>query len=193
MTWIPVFVGLIAGLVLGGSIEGLKRIPLTALGLFLLGYIVQGLAIRFIEQLGPTGYHLMDMAGLVCVLLALLFMIRLPLVWVAALGVALNVAAMAANGGAMAITPQQVADAGFATKQFDGETWVVGGKGVVKPWEDTRLPWLTDWIPGHVGGYYKVFSVGDILLSVGLGLVIFELVREEKARSGEKAEATQAA
>jgi hypothetical protein len=128
------------------------------------------------------------MAGLVCVLIALVFMVRLPFVWMAVLGVALNVAAMASNGGAMAITPQQVADAGFATRQVGGETWVVGGKGVVKPWDQTNLPWLTDWIPGHVGGYYKVFSFGDFLLSIGLGLTIFELVRQEKARHKELAQ-----
>ncbi|MBV8085572.1 MAG: DUF5317 family protein [Chloroflexi bacterium] len=186
MSWIPVFVGLIVGLALGGSIEGLKRIPLPALGFFFLGYVVQGLAIKFIDQLGPTMYHFTDMAGLVCILFALLFMVRLPFVWMAVLGVALNVAAMATNGGAMAITPQQVAAAGFNTRDFGGETWVVGGKGVVKPWDQTNLPWLTDWIPGHVGGYYKVFSVGDFLLAIGLGLTIFELVRQEKRQPAER-------
>ena len=53
----------------------------------------------------------------------------------------------------------------------------------------TRLPWLADWVlvPGWLGG---VFSPGDALIGVGLGVVAFAVTRHSQD-SATKLDATK--
>ncbi|TMC11046.1 MAG: hypothetical protein E6J30_02455 [Chloroflexi bacterium] len=53
----------------------------------------------------------------------------------------------------------------------------------------TRLPWLADWVlvPGWLGG---VFSPGDAVIGIGLGVVAFAVTRHSPA-SATKLDATK--
>ena len=103
---------------------------------------------------------------------------------IAGLGVALNLAVVAANGGYM---PQAEAArvAARGTTLLDGET-IPRLRNVTPIDDSTRLAWLGDvlaqpaWMPRA-----NVISIGDVLLAGGLGLWAFQVtmrVRRASAR-----------
>ena len=90
-------------------------------------------------------------------------------------GSLLNLVAIVANGGLMPVSPQARSLAGMTEL---GGTWLgkvtPQGTGILLNVDQTRLWAFTDVIPwNQVGG---VFSVGDVLLGVGLVLFFVELI-----------------
>jgi len=162
-------IGLIVGLALGGRLERLSglhfRWPWLAIG----GLLVQ--VALFTEagfaaagSLAPAIYVLSTLAVLVAVLRNL----AIPGMAIVALGAAANLAAILANGGSMPADPGALASAGL---DAGGHT-----NSVVLP--DPALRLLTDifavpsWVP-----LANVFSVGDVLIAVGIGVAIAATVR----------------
>ncbi|HEY8814023.1 MAG TPA: DUF5317 family protein [Candidatus Dormibacteraeota bacterium] len=95
---------------------------------------------------------------------------RLRGAWIVALGAALNLVVVVANGARMPVAP------GLAGRLVDrghiGQ-YVVMGPG-------TNLGWLGDWIgvPGPLGGAY---SPGDVVISIGIAAVAFLATRQGPA------------
>jgi hypothetical protein len=89
----------------------------------------------------------------------------------AALGIALNLVAIAANDGFMPLPVSAIEVApgpGFATGMIPP-----GKKGRLTADEDVRLWILSDWIPRPGGG---LMSVGDIILAAGVGIFFWEII-----------------
>lgn len=160
-----VLIGLVAGLVTGGSAARLGDLRLSWAPLIVLAMIVQMLL--FSSPLGnalggtaPLAYVASNLAVLVAVA-ANLAIRGLPVVLVGGIS---NLAAIVANGGYMPVSAEALAAAGDLPK--------VGYSNSV-PRVDVVLGPLTDlfsmpsWIP-----MANVFSVGDILIGVGVAVAV---------------------
>jgi hypothetical protein len=90
---------------------------------------------------------------------------KLPWVWLVALGGALNLAAVAANGGVMPASARALDGAGLAIAPT-----VYTNSGVLA---DPHLAFLGDvfWVPASWPAS-NVFSVGDVLILVGALLAL---------------------
>jgi hypothetical protein len=100
---------------------------------------------------------------------------RIPGIALVGLGLALNAAVMAANGGLMPVAPETLARAGLlhlASQPTTGAR-LLGAKDILLPREQTRLWCLGDALviplPAPLGA---VVSVGDVVLAVGLCAVM---------------------
>ncbi len=164
-------IGLVLGLVLGGRPEGLSRLQ------FRLGWlVVAGLAtqvVLFSDQvtasigdLGPPIY----VGSTLAVTAAVLVNYRVPGMAVVAAGAACNLAAIAANGGYMPASADAMAALGKLPKAIYSNSMVM---------PEPALPWLTDvfalpgWLP-----FANVFSIGDVLIAVGVAIVIVAAMRQ---------------
>jgi hypothetical protein len=169
MLWaIPV--GIVVGLLAGGRIEGLSGLRFRWAALAVAGLIVQVVLFtpagdRLAGSLAPAIY----VASTLAVFAAVLRNIRLPGMAIVALGSLSNLAAIAANGGAMPADPAALAAAGL-----DGAGSHTNS--VVVP--DPALRLLTDIfaIPAGVP-FANVFSVGDVLIGLGIVVVIAAATR----------------
>jgi hypothetical protein len=166
--------GLLAGLATGGSLRDLLqrrlRWPLV---------VVAALAVRLLGVLGPLATSPLTPLLFAASLAALLAwsvwhrdVLRGSLL--IALGLAINLAVVLANGGRM---PVSRAGAGGASSALVRHR-VWGQYALAGP--STRLHWLGDWIvfPPPVGRVVReVYSPGDLVVCLGLGLVFFFATR----------------
>jgi len=91
------------------------------------------------------------------------------------LGTLLNFIAIVVNGGLMPVSPEarQLADMAFLGPSQFGMV-LPQGSGVLLPFDQTNLWFLTDIIPAsHLGG---VYSPGDVLIGVGFIIFLLEVV-----------------
>jgi hypothetical protein len=176
--------GFLVALLFGGSLASWRNVKvrwvLLALGALALQLLLynppidsQPWAITY----GPWLFVLAK-AMMVAALLANVFATQvrgLQAAWlIAAIGVAMNLAVVAANGGYMPQSEDGRVTSRGATL-LDGET--LPRLHNVKPIDDsTQLVWLSDvlaqpnWIPRS-----NVISLGDLLLAGGLGLWVFQI------------------
>ena len=169
MLWaIPI--GILAGLVVGGSVGNLSGFRFRWAALAVAGLLVQ------VVLFTPTGDQLAGASGpaiyvasTAAVFVAVLRNIRLQGMAVVALGSVSNLVAIAANGGAMPADPGALAIAGL-----DGAGEHTNSVVLAEP----TLRLLTDifgipaWLP-----FANVFSVGDVLIGVGIVIVIAAVMR----------------
>jgi len=93
------------------------------------------------------------------------------------LGLALNLLVIITNGGLMPISPET---AGRLAPQFPVETWQSGNrfgktKDVILTTDETRFSFLSDrFISPDWFQYRFVFSLGDILVAIGIFWVLWE-------------------
>lgn len=165
--------GLAIGWLRGGTVEALGRTSVRLAPLALLGLAVQ--IALFAEpvtsrvgELGPPLYVGSTLAVFV-VVLANLRLAGVPLI---ALGAASNLAAIVANGGYMPADPGALAAAGETIGEAYSNSRVI---------TDPALPWLGDvfalpaWMP-----LANVFSIGDVLISVGLAWAVAAAMRRQE-------------
>ncbi|MDT4947125.1 MAG: diguanylate cyclase [Pseudonocardiales bacterium] len=163
-------IGLIIGFVAGGRPVGLSQLQFRWTWVMLGGLLVQ--VVLFSEFLaprigdaGPPIYA----ASTAAVVLAVIANRRITGMPVVALGAACNFAAIVANGGYMPAALGALQDHAKVTS-------TVYSNSVVSP--DPALAPLTDifalpaWLP-----FANVFSVGDVLIGVGVAIVIVAAMR----------------
>ena len=158
-------VGIIAGYLLGGRLDRLGDLRFHWAWLAVLGLLVQvvlfspAIAER-VGDLGPAIY----VVSTVAVLIAVVRNWRIPGLAVVAIGAACNLLAIAANGGVMPASPDAVAALGMeAAAGFSNS--VVMADPALRPLTDVFA--LPTWVPAA-----NVFSIGDVLIGVGVALVI---------------------
>jgi hypothetical protein len=168
-------IGLALGFLTGGRPAGLSQLqfrwPWVMLGgLFVQVILFSELVSARIGAAGPPIYALSTAA----VVLAVVANRRIPGMLVVALGATCNFAAIMANGGFM--------PAALGALQARGQvTSTVYSNSVVLP--DPALGPLTDifalpaWLP-----FANVFSVGDVLIGVGVIIVIVVAMRQVPPR-----------
>lgn len=167
---LAVVVGLIVGRLAGGSLDALSSTRLRLAPLAVLGLLVQLVLFtdpvaRVVGDAGPIIYTASTAAVFVAVL-ANLRLIGLPIV---ALGGALNLAAIVANGGFMPADPGALVAAGMSPAEAYSNSAVVA---------DPALRPLTDVyaIPASLP-LANVFSAGDVLIAVGVGVAVAGAMR----------------
>ena len=169
-------VGIVVALLAGGSIEGLAGLRFRWAALAVGGLLVQVVLFtptgdRLAGSLAPAIY----VESTLAVFAAVVRNIRLTGIAIVALGSLANLAAIIANGGAMPADAAALVAAGL-----DGAGSHTNS--VVVP--DPALQPLTDIfaIPAGVP-FANVFSVGDVLIGIGIVVVIAAAMRRARGSS----------
>ena len=168
-----VAIGLVAGLLLGGRLAGLGTLQLRWSALALAGLLFQvvlftdAVAAR-VGDLGPALY----VGSTVAVLAAILRNVRIPGMVLVAAGALCNLAAILANGGYMPAGASALAALGKAEPTLYSNSSVVPDPAL---WFLTDIFALPRGLPGA-----NVFSVGDVL--IGLGIVVVMVVAMRRGR-----------
>jgi hypothetical protein len=165
-----VVIGLVLGLLSGGRPAGLAdlhfRWPWFIVGALLVQVVLfSGPVSERIGDLGPLIY----VASTAVVLAAVIADRRIPGMPIVAVGAACNLAAIVVNGGYMPADPGAMAALGKA------EPTVYSNSSVVA---DPVLRLLTDIFAMPAGmPFANVFSIGDVVISVGIALTIVLAMR----------------
>jgi len=157
--------GLVVGLVTGGKIAHLAMLRFRWPWL-----ILAAVAIRAAVLLTPLNridgaQYLYVLALAAIVVWTIIHIKRLPGVWLVTAGSALNLLVIVVNGGRMPVAPELAAS--LARHGTMGQYTVMGGQ--------TNLNLLGDWIVLYP--VPEVYSVGDIVIALGLAIVVFLAVR----------------
>jgi hypothetical protein len=177
---LPIAVAILVALSAGGKIARLNTVPLKFFAAIVVGFVVQLKAMTWAADgtVGSLGYRLVLMGGFLLVVLGFLGLRKLPFMAIPLFGLALNLTVMSANGGTMVLTPEAAAADGFRIVAPRGEVRLWGGKDVLRPWDQTALPFLSDWLTVRVGGFVRILSPGDVILASGLGIVVFAIMKD---------------
>ena len=159
-------IGILVGYLLGGRLEQLATLQFRWAPLAIAGLAVQVVLFSgaFDDVLGDGVGAVVYIASTAAVLVAVLRNVRLPGIVLVAIGDASNLAAIVANGGVMPTTEAALAAAGLAPEDGFSNSAVL---------DDPALPFLTDifalppWVP-----FANVFSIGDVLIGLGVIVVI---------------------
>ncbi len=169
-----VVAGLVAGLLLGGRIERLGD-----LGIRWAWLAVAGLVVQLVIFLTPAGDALGPLAPWVyalstaAILAVILVNLRVPGLALVALGAAGNLAAIVANGGYMPVSPQALASLGWEEAPGYSNSAATADP-VLAPLTDIFA--MPSWLP-----FANVFSVGDVLIAIGIAVTIALAMRRDPA------------
>ena len=169
--------GILAGLALGGKPGNLAAFRFRWGWLAVLGLLVQVVLFtpfgdRLAGGFGPAIY----IGSTLVVFLAVLRNIRLPGMAIVALGAISNLAAISANGGFMPASREALTIAGFADEGEHTNSVVL---------ENPALEPLTDIFALPAGlPFANVFSVGDVLIALGIVVVIVTTMRRPAQVAG---------
>jgi hypothetical protein len=167
----PLVLGVASGLVAGGKLANWARVRLRWPWL-----VVAALVVRLAVLASPLN----SVDGTQYVYAAWLAILigwcawnadRLPGVWLVAAGTALNLVVILANDSRMPVA----ATAGILVARGHVGQYVLMDS-------TTHLAWLGDWItvPGPLGG---VYSPGDLVVGLGIGIVSFLITRPGARRT----------
>jgi hypothetical protein len=170
-------IGLIVGLLLGGRLAGLAELRFRWLPLFLIGLGIQLVLFSSpvtarVGDLGPPIY----VASTVLVMAAVARNWRITGVPVVFLGAACNLTAIVANGGYM---PAGGAALEALNRHLADEysNSAVLAHPNLEPLTDIFA--MPSWIP-----FANIFSLGDVILGVGVVLVIVAGMRRGRSGAG---------
>jgi hypothetical protein len=158
-------IGVLAGRLLGGRLDRLGELRFRWAWLAVAGLVAQ--IVLFAEpvanaigDLGPVVY----VASTAAVLVAVIRNWAITGMPVVALGAASNLLAIIANGGVMPASPEAITSIDpLGTEGFSNS--VVMADPALRPLTDIFA--LPAWLP-----FANVFSIGDVLIGVGLVVVI---------------------
>jgi hypothetical protein len=165
------------GFLAGGRPMGLANLHLAWAPLMLAGLLLQvalfsdAVAAR-VGDLGPLLY----VGSTLLVVVAVVRNVRLAGMPIVAAGATCNLAAIVTNGGYMPASREALAAI------HHGEAVVYSNSAVLA---QPMLPWLTDifalprWLP-----WTNIFSVGDVLIAVGVAVVIVAAMRTPALPAG---------
>lgn len=171
---IAIPIGILVGLVARGNLGNLSTFRFRWAGVAVAGLLIQ------VALFTPTGDAIAGSAGpavyvasTAAVFLAVLRNIRTPGMPIVALGSISNLAAIVANGGAMPADPAALVTAGL-DGAGDHTNSVVLANPALQPLTDIFA--LPAWFP-----LANVYSVGDVLIALGIVIVIATAMRRPVA------------
>ena len=167
MLWLSLvlFVALVVAVVRGGRLGNLGDIRLRLWLILPVAFAMQA-GTGLLPDRGWTatlGFWLILFSFLLLLLVIVANRDRKGM-WLAGLGVAMNLVVIAVNGGMPVLEASAVVASGF-----ESGLSVIGGMKHVPLEEGTRLAFLADVIPLRLAGQGQVLSLGDVFLAVGIG------------------------
>jgi Family of unknown function (DUF5317) len=170
---VAVSIGLAVGITLGGRLHHLARARFRWWGL-----LVAGLGLQAVVEVhgvaAPFTVLLASYAGLLGFVAANLSLSGMGLVFI---GIALNLAVIAANGG-MPVRESAARAAGMVGPR---QVMEIEGAKHVREADHTRLRVLGDIVP--VAAMRQVLSFGDLIISVGVADLVVTLMRPRRRRA----------
>jgi hypothetical protein len=165
-----VVIGLVVGFLVGGRPAGLGEIQLRWSWVILGGLLVQVLLFSEavsdrIGALGPPIY----IGSTALVIAAILANRAVPGMRLVALGAASNLTAIVVNGGYMPASAQAAAALGKHDPTAYSNSAIIPDP-ILGPLTDIFA--LPAWLP-----FANVFSIGDVLIGIGIGIVIVKAMR----------------
>jgi hypothetical protein len=179
-----IVLGLLVGLLVGGRPKGLASLEFRWAWLAVAGFATQILLFSapISERVGDAGPPIY-VASTGLVLAAVLRNVRIQGLSLVAAGAAANMAAIVANGGYMPASAEALAAIGHR---------VTGGYSNSALVETPALVPLTDIFALPAGlPFTNVFSVGDVLIALGVATVIAIAMRSRRSRPGALAHMVQ--
>jgi hypothetical protein len=160
------------GVVCGGRPEALLRLPVRRGWLVFIAFAIQWVLVR-IPTMDPHPALAVALVGSYSLLLGFMALNwRLPGLGLAGVGTVLNLIAIVANGGFMPTTAATLAAAGLERTRMVLGQRVLGSKDILVPPGSALFGWLGDTMV-LVWPFPQAFSVGDILVAVGVGALVF--------------------
>ena len=176
--------GLVIGRLAGGRLDGLTQarfrlMPLALGGLLFQLVLFSAPVTQRIGDLGPILY----VASTVAVLVSLLANLRLPGMWIIAVGAGMNLVAIVSNGGYMPSSPDAwMVLNGSPTLPVDDYT----NSQLIGP--DTPFPALGDiFVLPRPIPLANAFSLGDVLIAVGAAVFLVRQMRTAAPNTGHPA------
>jgi hypothetical protein len=172
--------GILVGLLAGGHLDALAAFRFRWGWLAVAGLLIQVVLFtptgdQLAGGVGPLLYVLSTLA----VFVAVIRNIRLPGMALVAVGALSNLAAIAANGGFMPASAAALAAAGLDGPGSHTNS-VVLDNPVLEPLTDIFA--IPAWLP-----MANVFSVGDVLIGVGIVIVLAAAMRRSVGSAGRAA------
>jgi Family of unknown function (DUF5317) len=167
-------VGLVVGLLTGGSFQNLLDRRLRWPLLVVAAFVVRELMIRTPLADSPLTPSAFVLSLVVLIGWTLWHRDELPGIWLVSIGMAMNLAVALANAAHMPVVPA-AAHLGPSQLRENG-SWAE----YVLMGPDTRLAFLGDWIllPQPIGRLFpQAYSPGDLVSLVGLTVVLFLATR----------------
>ena len=157
--------GIVVGYLRGGGLSRLAGIPLRWAWLAIAALAAQ--VVLFLPGVGealgglaPAAYVATGLAILAVVIRNL----RIPGMALVAAGAACNLVAIVANGGYMPASPDALASLGWTVSDAYSNSVVLADPAVAPLTDVFAMP---AWLP-----FANVFSVGDVLIAVGIAVVV---------------------
>lgn len=175
--------GILIGLIRGGRFRGLADLRLRRTWLPVALFTLQAVLVR--SSLRELGWGLfvtpLVVTATYVALVGFLVVNRSrPGIKFALAGGLLNLAVITANGGYMPVTVEALERSGHQDRIIfhEDQAFVAGSRDVVLELDETRL-WPLSEILGIPEGFpfAENFSVGDILIAVGVGILAYDAVR----------------
>lgn len=157
-------VGIVIGYLLGGRLERLAGLRLRWAPLALIGLAIQ--VALFSDPIGPLvgdAAPAIYVASTAAVLVAVLRNLDIPGIALVAIGATSNLAAIVVNGGYMPADPGALMSVGGPGT--DHSNSILVAEPALQPLTDLFA--LPAWMP-----FANVFSVGDILIGVGIAVTV---------------------
>ena len=172
MLWaIPI--GIAIGWLLRGSLDGLLRLDFRWAALAVGGLLVQVVLFTpFGSSVAGDLVPRIYIASTLAVFVAVVRNVRLPGMAIVAAGALCNLVAIAANGGLMPADPGALTLAGFAGPGEHTNSVILEAPAF-EPLTDIYA--LPAWLP-----MANVFSVGDVLIGVGVAVAIVVAMRRRE-------------
>ena len=169
-----VIAGVVAGFAMGGRLGALGSIRFRWAPLILVGFVVQVVLFTdaVAERVGGAG-PVIYVASTLLVGAAVVRNLRLPGMPLILLGALSNMAAILANGGFMPASAGAMASLGKSAPTIYSNSAIVP-EPVLAPLIDQFA--LPRWLP-----FANVFSIGDVLLAVGVARLIAAVMRRGAA------------
>jgi hypothetical protein len=162
--------GLLAGWLAGGDLARLERVSIRWAPVAMVGLLAQ--LVLFLqpvaERAGELGMPIY-VSSTALVLLVVVRNARVPGFALVAIGAASNLAAIAANGGYMPASTGALAALGKTINAGYSNSAVVPSPALGPLTDVFAMP---RWLP-----FANVFSLGDVLISVGVTLAVLALMR----------------
>ena len=167
-------IGLVIGLVVGGRPAGIGAIRFRWGWLAVIGFAIQVVLFSgpVTERIGSLGVPIY-VASTALVLAALLRNVSVPGLWIVAVGAFSNMAAIATNGGYMPADPGALASLGQAPGSVYSNSSVVAHPALQPLTDIFAIP--------HGIPLANVFSIGDVLIGLGVAVVIVVAMKRAPA------------